>query len=219
MSLIIFSCSPRLESKSNSAAAVGAFKDGYESAGGDKAEVYFLYKKKEWGHYKQAFEASTDIIFAMPLFVECVPGLVMEFLEYLEPKKDGGETRLGFILISGFNEAHQLRTGEHYLEKLPSYLNCEYAGTLIKGGTFMLAAAKEKKKEKMLRPFFQMGRHYAKEGLFDKAAVSTFAAPERYSRGFILLAALFKPLDAIAWKVIAKMSGAQGRLDARPYEI
>jgi hypothetical protein len=213
---VIFSCSPRPEKTSNTAAIVNAFRDGYS----EPAEVYYLYKRKEWDNYRKIFEENDSIIFAMPLFVECIPGLLMEFLESLTAKKDGAEkTKISFILQSGFEEACQLRTCEKYLEKLPSYLGCEYTGTLIKGGMFALAMASEKSRKKILKPFYDMGAVYALEKRFDKETVTKFAAPERYSKSVCLLIKLLSPINKIAWKFMARKFGADGKLNARPYDI
>ena len=215
MSLVIFSCSPRPESTSNTAAIVNVFKDGY----GAPAEVYYLYRRKEWDNYRRIFGEEDSIIFAMPLFVECIPGLLMEFLESLPAKKSAGDkSRIGFILQGGFEEACQLRTCEKYLEKLPSYLGCDYSGTLIKGGMFALAIVSEKSRKKMLQPFYDMGAAYARDGHFDKDAVSKFAAPERYTKLYCLLIQLISPVNKIAWRFISKKFGADGKLDARPYD-
>jgi len=210
--MVIFSCSPRAEKSSNTAAIVGAFKEGY-----GEADVYYLYKRGEWENYRKIFDENDEMIFAMPLFVECIPGLLMEFLETLPPKTT--PAKIGFILQSGFEEACQLRTCEKYLEKLPSYLNCEYAGTLIKGGMFALAIVSEKNRAKMLAPFIEMGKVYAQTQTFDKTAVTKFAAPERYSKATVFLIKLLKPLNVIAWRVLAKKFGADGKLDNRPFEI
>jgi len=218
--LIIFSCSPRTEEKSNTAAIVDAFKNGCMPETKDEIDVYFLYKRSDWDKYRRIFKENSEFIFAMPLFVECIPGLLMEFLESLEPKSDAGtKTRMGFIVNSGFEEACQLRTCEKYLETLPAYFNCEYSGTLIKGGMFALAIVPEKKKAKMLLPFYEMGKTYAKERLFDKSKVTKFAAPERYSLFFRILIIILTPLNKIAWGVLSKKFGVTERLDKRPYEI
>jgi len=216
VSLVIFSCSPRPEETSNTAAIAKTFKDGY----GEDAEIYYLHKRREWDHYRKIFEENNSFIFAMPLFVECIPGLLMEFLESLTAKSNGeATTKIGFILQGGFEEACQLRTCEKYLEKLPSYLGCEYTGTLIKGGMFALSIMSEKSKKKKLRPFYDMGAAYARDGAFNKAAVSRFAAPEKYSKTFCLLIKLLSPLNKIAWGFLSRKFGANGKLDARPYEI
>lgn len=223
MGLAIFSCSPKPENRSNTVAIAKAFKDGY---GGD-AEIHHLNKRAGWDKYRGIFDKSTEIVFAMPLFVECVPGLLMEFLESLTPKNSGADsvrpdesaekTRIGFILQGGFEEACQLRVCEKYLETLPSYLGCEYSGTLLKGGMFALTIASEKRRSKILGRFREMGRIYAETGVFDKAAVTKFAAPERYSKPMRFLIALLAPINKIAWRYLARKHGVQGRLDARPY--
>jgi len=216
--LIIFSCSPRSENTSNTAAIVNAFKDGFLSEGNEEAVICYLYKRSEWDNYRNIFKENTEIIFALPLFVECVPGLLMEFLESLEPKNEGN-TKIGFILNSGFEEACQLRTCEKYLETLPSYLNCQYSGTLIKGGMFVLSILSDEKKAKMLKPFYDFGKIYAKERLFEKSKVTKFAAPERYSKMFCLLIILFAPINKIAWKWLAQKLGVAEKINKRPYEI
>ena len=219
MSLVIFSCSPRSENKSNTAAIVDAFAKGFSSVPENSVMVYPLCKRKDWLIYQRAFEQNTEIIFAMPLFVECIPGILMEFLESLKPKEnDEQRTSIGFILQSGFEEACQLRTAEHYLEKLPRYLNCDYAGTLLKGGMFALAMSSDAKKEKILLPFFHMGKRYATERFFEKSVVSIFAMPERYTKSLIFLAKITQPISRVAWMFLARKLGVKGKLDAQPYE-
>lgn len=220
MSLVIFSCSPRSEGTSNTAAIASAFKDGYLSQAKEDVAIYYLFKRSEWDNYRKIFRKSTSIIIALPLFVECIPGLLAEFLESLIPKNpDENKTKLSFILQSGFEEACQLRTCEKYLEKLPSYLGCEYAGTLLKGGMFALSITSEKNKKKMLEPFYNMGKVYAQEGFFDKETVTKFAAPERYAKSTCLLIRLLSPLNAIAWKLMARKFGVNGKLDTRPFDV
>jgi hypothetical protein len=219
MNLIIFSCSPKPKKTSNTAAIAEAFKDGFSSAEKLDVGVYYLYERGEWENFRKIFKENTEIIFAMPLFVECIPGLLMEFLESLEPKTNNESiTKIGFILQSGFEEACQLRTCEHYLEKLPSYLNCKYSGTLIKGGMFALSISSDANKKKALQPFFDMGKLYAKERVFEKSAVSKFAAPERYSKSFRFLAWLCRPISKIFWAFLVRKFGANDKLNARPYE-
>ena len=220
MDLIIFSCSPRPPKTSNTAAIVEAFKNGFMSAGKSDVGVYYLYERSKWDNFRKSFEGNTEIIFAMPLFVECIPGLLMEFLESLHPIINKEYTKkIAFIVQGGFEEACQLRTCEKYLEMLPSYLNCNYSGTLIKGGMFALSIVSESNRKKMLRPFFDMGKIYAEERIFEKTKVSKFSAPEKYSTLFCFLAWLLNPLSRIAWKSLSHKLGVNGKLDARPYEI
>lgn len=57
---------------------------------------------------RDAFIKNEEILIALPLYVECIPGLLFEFLETL-PKKNE-HTRVPFLLQSGFAEGCQLRT-------------------------------------------------------------------------------------------------------------
>ena len=220
MSLIIFSCSPRPKNISNTAAIAEAFKAGFVSLNGDDINIYHIYERNKWDYFKKAFDESDEIIFAIPLFIECIPGLLMEFLETLNPKKTGAnKPKIGFILQGGFEEACQLRTCEAYLEKLPSYFNCAYSGTLIKGGMFGLSIVSEKTRTEMLKPFCEMGKIYYKEKLFEKSVVNKFASPEKYPLLTLVLSKLFIPLNRKMWNSLARKFGVNGKLDARPYEI
>lgn len=216
MELVIFSCSPRSESKSNTSSIAHAFKKGFEETQGNKAEIYHLTKRNQWENYKELFKNSKEIIFALPLFVECIPGLMMEFMETLE-HKEKLDTNIAFILQGGFPEANQLRTCEKYLEKLPSYLNCNYKGTLLKGNMFSLNLI-EKSKEKNLEPFVEMGRVYGKKHCFEKEEVSEFAAPEFFDKKSLTLMKLSSPVSKLAWRYMAKMYDVEGDLKEKPFD-
>lgn len=53
--------------------------------------------KKQWTGAKEAYEKNDNVLFAIPLHVENVPGIMLEFLETLQPKKEAG-TKMSFIL-------------------------------------------------------------------------------------------------------------------------
>ena len=86
---------------------------------GRSNEAYAISDRETWDVICDAYMKNDEILIALPLYVECVPGLLLEFLETL-PKKDE-HTRLSFLLQSGFAEGCQLRCGEAFLEKLPEY--------------------------------------------------------------------------------------------------
>ena len=220
MHLIIISCTPRAAGRSNTAKIIEQFKAGFEQESGT-AEVHYLSQRSAWGAIRDAFYSNRHILFAIPLFVECIPGIMLEFLETLEPKKypEGAErTKIGFILQSGFAEASQLRCGEQYLEMLPGYLNCDYAGTLIKGNMFSVSLIGGKSGQALVAPFIGMGRQYAKHPIFEKETVSEFAKPEYYSKGFILLHTVLSPLQKLFMTIMAKKLGCKGSLKAKPYQ-
>ena len=220
MHLVVISCTPRMVKKSNTAIIIDSFKKGYEK-NGNTTEVYYLSQRSTWETIREAFYSNAHILFAIPLFVECVPGLLLEFLEDIEPKKysEGTEkTKIGFILQGGFAEASQLRCCERYLERLPGYLNCDYTGTLVKGNMFALGIADDASREKLVQPFVQMGEDYALREAFIKEEVSEFARPEYFSKGFILLYTLLGPLQKTAMGIMAKKLGCKTPLNAKPYQ-
>ena len=217
MHLAIINASPRVEAKSNTARIIRTFLKGFEKDG-NTAEVWHLSDKKQWENAKEAYEKNSNILFAIPLYVENIPGIMLEFLETLQPKKEAG-TKMSFILQSGFAEASQLRCGEAYLEILPSYFNCEYNGTLIKGDNFAPAWLPEKQANKMVAIYEKMGLSFAQKGTFDKEEVNKFAAPEYFSEKQIRLFNCINWLQKMMLRHIAKKNGCKRPLDDKPHQV
>ena len=216
MHLVVISGAARPRTKSNTAKIIAAFQKGYEE-GGNTTEVWYLSDHSQWAGAAQAFERSDNLLIALPLYVENIPGILLEFLSGLKPKSTPG-TKLAFLLQGGFPEACQSRCCEAYLETLPAQLGCEYAGTLLKGDLFGLSLTDEKSREKLLAPFTEMGRYYAQTGYFDKPSVDKFAAPEYMPQGQLRMYNLvFKYLSRTLMGGIAKKLGCKEKLDAQPY--
>ena len=216
MHLVIISGAARPRARSNTAKIIAAFQAGCEE-GGNTTEVWYLSDQSQWAGATQAFERSDNILIALPLYVENIPGILLEFLSGLKPKSTPG-TKLAFLLQGGFPEACQSRCCEAYLETLPAQLGCEYAGTLLKGDLFGLSLTDEKSRKKMLAPFTEMGRYYAKNGYFDKQTVDAFAAPEYMPPNQIRMYNLvFKHISRFYMGRVAKKLGCQERLDIKPY--
>ena len=216
MHLVIISGAARPRAGSNTAKIIAAFQAGYEE-GGNTAEVWYLSDHSQWAGAAQAFDRSDNLLIALPLYVENIPGIQLEFLSSLKPKTVPG-TKLAFLLQGGFPEASQSRCCEAYLETLPAQLGCDYAGTLLKGDLFGLSLTDEKSRGKMLAPFTEMGRYYAGTGYFDKPSVDKFAAPEYMPQGQIRMYNLFfKHISRFFMGTIAKKLGCRDRLDAQPY--
>jgi len=207
----------RPQSKSNTAKILTAFQKGYEESGGT-AEVWYLSIREQWAGAANAFEKSDNILIALPLYVENIPGILLEFLEGLKPKNAPG-TQIAFLLQGGFPEASQSRCCEKYLERLPGQFGCAYAGTLIKGDMFGLGLVDDKTRQKMLTPFVEMGRRFAVTHQFEKEAVNAFAAPEYMPEHQIQMFNGFgRVVQRFFMGRIAKKLGCRERLDARPFE-
>ncbi|MBE5962049.1 MAG: hypothetical protein E7256_11840 [Lachnospiraceae bacterium] len=219
MHLVMISCTPRAIKASNTAKILEKFKEGYESFG-NTTETFYLADKKSWDQIRMSYYENSDILFALPLFVECIPGIMMEFLESLDYDRifDIPKKKVAFLVQGGFAEASQLRCCEKYLKMLPAYLNAEHRGTLIKGDMFGVSIMQGNTREKMIAPFVEMGRLFAKEGHFDEAKVSEFAKPEYFSKGVIAISTIFSPVQKLMMQGMAKKLGCKGSLNAKPYQ-
>ena len=216
MHLVMISGATRPQPVSNTAKIISAFKSGFEDEG-NTAEVWYLSDRRQWAGAAEAFAAGSSILIALPLYVENIPGILLEFLSGLKPKTTPG-TRIAFLLQGGFPEASQSRCCEAYLKTLPAQLGCEYSGTLIKGDMFGLGMMDEKNRQRLLAGFTEMGRFYARNGRFDEETVNRFAAPEYMSKKQIRMYNMFgRYISRFFMGLIGKKLGCRERLDARPY--
>lgn len=217
MHVVIISGAARPQSKSNTAKIIAAFQKGFEE-NGSTAEVWYLSDRKQWEPAAQAFTQNDSILIALPLYVENIPGILLEFLSELTPKQTPG-TKLSFLIQGGFPEASQSRCCEAFWETLPAQLGCDYAGTLIKGDMFGTGLVDEKTREKMLTPFTAMGRIFAETGCFEKSAADTFAGQEYMPKKQICMYNLVGThISRFFMGRISKKLGCREKLDARPYE-
>ena len=217
MHLLILNGAARPQGRSNTARIVSAFQSGFVE-GGNTAQVFHLSDRSQWADAAAAFGRCENVLIALPLYVENIPGLLLEFLEGLAPKAEPG-TRIAFLLQGGFPEASQSRCCERYLEMLPSQLGCAYAGTLIKGDMFGLGMMDKESRARALEPFVRMGRRFAATGRFDRGEASAFAAPEYLPKREARMFRLFGPaVQRVFMGRMAKKMGCRWRLDARPYK-
>ena len=217
MHLVIISGATRPQSKSNTAKVIAAFQKGFEESD-NTTEVWYLSDRRQWKRAANAFAQNDRILIAFPLYVENIPGILLEFLSGLSPKHAPG-TKLSFLIQGGFPEASQSRCCEAFLETLPAQLGCDYTGTLIKGDMFGTSLVDEKNREKMLTPFTEMGRNFAQTGCFEKSAVDAFAGPEYMPEKQIrMYNRIGKHISHFFMGRIAKKLGCREKLDARPYE-
>lgn len=216
MHLVILSGATRPQSASNTAKIISPFRRGYE-AEGNTAEVWYLSDRKQWTSAAQAFAEHDHILIALPLYVENIPGILLEFLSGLTPKTDS--TEIAFLLQGGFPEASQSDCCLAYLETLPAQLGCTYAGTLHKGDLFGLGLMEEADRAKLLAPFIEMGRQFARTHRFDRRTAEKFAGPAYLPKSQIRVFRLFGHLvQRIFMGRMAKKMGCRQPLDARPYQ-
>ncbi len=216
MHVVIINGSPRVQKYSNTEKIIAAFTKGLSEAE-STFEAYAISDRKTWDNIRDAYMKNNEILIALPLYVECVPGLLLEFLETL-PKKDE-RTRLSFLLQSGFAEGCQLRCGEAFLEKLPGYLGVRYGGCLVKGDNFGIRILGEEKQAQVTKPYQAMGRLFAEgEGFFREEA-KKFTGPEYFPLPMRLLIGLIQ--KTLAKKMLQKAAeslGCSAPLDAKIWD-
>jgi len=218
--VLILNGSPRVKKNSNTNKIIDAFGEGLRQAG-TCYDVYSLSNRSEWNAAREAFMTSDNIIIAVPLFVECLPSLLLEFLNTL-PTERKQPAQLSFILHGGFDEGHQLRLGEKFLQLLPAQLGCSCGGVLVKGGSFLLRNREnsyiKKMTDKMLASYTTMGLSFAQNGNFMTPEAKKFTGPEKNPWiGLLLFNLIFKRIVRKNFERIAQEWDCTEPLDSQPY--
>ena len=215
MHVLIINGSPRVKKYSNTNYILVKFTEGLRENGAS-FEQYEISDRGSWDQIRQAFDRNTVILIALPLYVECIPGLLMEFLETLTPKSDG--SKMAFLLQGGFMEGVQLRCGEAYLKILAGKLGCAYMGTLVKGDNFMIRFCEGEWREKVTDPYVDMGREYAVNGDFNSKACKKFTGHEKFPLPVrIYVGHILKTQAAKGFEQIAAAFECDKPLDFKPY--
>lgn len=176
--LVIINGSPRVAKFSNTDKIIHSFVKGLEETG-ITWELHNLSNRKEWDAAREAFLTHEHILIAFPLYVECVPSLMLEFLSTL-PAERKVPGQLSFLLHGGMDEGNEFRLAERFLQKLPAQLGCSYGGTLIKGGSFRIRTTTDEQRAKMVAPWPPMGKLFAQKGTFLTPEAERFIGPEQY---------------------------------------
>ena len=176
--LVIINGSPRVAKFSNTDKIIHSFVKGLEETS-ITWELYNLSNRKEWDAARETFLANERILIAFPLFVECMPSLMLEFLESL-PSERQQPAQLSFLLHGGMDEGNEFRFCERILQGLPAQLGCSYGGTLVKGGSFGIRTREDAIKAKIIAPYEKMGCLYAQNGNFLTPEAKKFTGPEQY---------------------------------------
>jgi hypothetical protein len=216
MHVVIINGSPRVQKFSNTEKIIAAFAKGLAEKG-STFETHAISNRKTWDIIRDAYIKNDEILIALPLYVECVPGLLLEFLETL-PQKDQ-HTKLSFLLQSGFAEGCQLRYGEAFLEKLPEYLGVRYGGCLVKGDNFAIRLLDEEKQVQITKPYQAMGELFAEgDGFFCEEA-KKFTGPEYFSLPMrLLIGSIHKTLGKKMFQKAAASWGCTVPLDETVWE-
>lgn len=218
MQLTIFNGSPK-KGPNNTGALAQKFAEGFAGKDGNEYSAYKLNGFKNLDEAVRIYNASEYVIIAFPLYNYSMPAVVKEFIERLEPLvREGNGKRIGFMVQFGFPEAIHARALERYLERLAGLLNCEYLGTVLKGGCNDLAKKPEKHK-KILTGIREIGGDFGKTGRLNKESLKRFSRPE--TLGFIpkvILRLIAVCINTFYWDVELKKNGAFKNRFAGPYQ-
>ena len=148
---------------------------------GGPNESFDLVRLKETGPMVQAFAQAECVLFGFPLYTDSMPGIVMHFIEALQPLVGHkGNPPLGFVVQSGFPEGLHSRYVERYLEKLADRLDSPYLGTVVKGNGEGVRLMPDEANRSLFLDLQAIGASLASKGCFDAGAVAAIATPERY---------------------------------------
>ena len=214
--LVIINGSPRVAKFSNTDKIIHSFVKGLEEAG-ITWELHNLSSRKEWETAREAFLSHERILIAFPLYVECMPSMMLEFLETL-PSERKQPAQLSFLLHGGMDEGNEFRFCERILQGLPAQLGCSFGGTLIHGGSFGIRTREDAVKAKIVAPYEKMGRLFAQNGNFLTPEAKKFTGPEQYPwlvRKIVSL--LFLKKVNKGFEDFAKSWGCTRPLDDKPY--
>lgn len=219
MRLTIFNGSPK-HGDNNTARMMDEFAKGFSSIDNNEFNIYKLNSFANIAEGVKLFEAADCIIIAFPLYVYSMPAGVKEFIEALEPLKHDGKCRkVGFLVQYGFHEAIHARPLERYLEQLAGMLNCEYVGTIIKGGCDGIAKAPDAKRNAMLlHGVNEIGRDFGENGMFNVQMLADFAKPEIQKKGSVfIMKCIAKMINKFYWSSELKKNGVLESSFNKPY--
>jgi NAD(P)H-dependent FMN reductase len=220
MRLTVLNGSPRVR-KSNTRILVEKFLEGFEGTAGNTQETGYLAVENDQPRLVEMFRDAETVLLAFPLYVDSLPAVVKKFIERLEPLcgRDGNPA-LGFIVQSGFPEAHHSRFVQRYLEKLCRRLGCRCLGVVVRGGVEGIRVRPRWMTGKLFRLFRDLGAEFGRSGEFDPDIVKKIAGPEKLSAGTRLLFRVLGALGVtnIGWNSQLKKNGAFERRYARPYD-
>ena len=193
MHIVIINGSPRVLNFSNTDKIIQSFGKGLQESGATY-ELYSLSNRKEWDAAREAFISYEQIIFALPLYVE----------------------------HGGFDEGHQMRLCERFLQSLPEQFGCTYGGCLTQGGSFLIRMRDDEKMKKAMEAkldgYTKMGQSFASHGNFMTTEARKFTGPEKNPWFVHLLFRLFiKRLVRKNFEHFAQQWGCTRPLDDKPY--
>jgi hypothetical protein len=189
---------------------------------GFETETQLLYRALRAKEGIEALLAATDradvVVFTMPLYVDCLPALVIRAMELIAAHRQGRTEkpqRLVALLNCGFPEARHNDTALAICRQFAREAGFEWTGGLALGGGEALGGRPLAELGGMMRHAVQ-ALNLAAEALAAGQPVPE-AAVEEMAQPFIP-AWTYTLMGGFGWRQQAKKHGAQKALHARPYQ-
>ena len=219
MRLVIFNGSPRYKN-SNSAILIEHFLKGYNREVSNTVPVYYFANKSQREASGKIFSQADTVLVFFPLYTDCMPGIVKEFIEIIAQQSLSGEyKKIGFVVQSGFPESIHSSFLEKYLKKLTLRLNCEYLGTVIKGGVEGIQMMPAPMTTKLFSQFENLGKYFGTNETFEQNILNELHKPYTFSRTHVRIFNLLSRFGVtnFYWNSNLKKNGAYLKRFARPY--
>jgi NAD(P)H-dependent FMN reductase len=189
-------------------------------ATGNATELVHLSLPRSQAAAKELFRIAERALIAFPLYTDAMPGPVMEFFESLEELCGrANNPTVAFLVQSGFPEAGQSRSVEHWLGLLAKRLGTPSLGTIVKGGIEGIQAMPAWMTRKLFSQFEQLGRNLGQSDRLDPKALRELAGPDWTSHWRLPFFKLWTRFGAAAyWNGQLKSNGAFARRFDRPFE-
>lgn len=205
---------------SNSSLIIQWLTEGLMNNSSIQKEIFYLKNIQEQKDYLKCFLQSDCVIMVFPLYTDCMPGLVMAFIEKLEQlKRPLTGLKLGYIIHSGFPEAHHSRYVEQYMVSLTKELGADYIGTVIMPSSVSIRIKSDAMNRKKRMLFKQLGQHFTEIGRFDNEIVKKIAGAEKLSELSLVIFKLLAKLGVINlfWDRQLKANNAYNLRSDKPY--
>jgi len=213
MQYLLFNGSPRGKT-GNSEIILNNLIEGLLKSPDVSAEVIRLNRPASREEAAQKIVSADCAILVFPLYTDAMPGIVMDFIEKLEPYQSSlHRLNLGFIVHSGFPEGKQSRAVEKYLVRLTALLGSKYAGTVIAAGSMGISA----KRQKVIR---ELGRRLPATMVFDTDLLPRASQFEQLSKVMIPVMTIMCKAGLINsyWDKDLKKNGVFADRFAKPYD-
>ncbi len=221
MKRLLLNGSPR-GAQSNSRLILSWLLEGMETADAAiKTDSYDLAKPSAREAGFGAFLDADEVVIALPLYTDSVPGIVKDFIDRLasaDSAKLKGK-RLAFIIQSGFPESIHSETAAAYLERLCARIGAIHCGTIIKGGVEGIRIRPEASYAGFKQNIISAGKALALEGQFPQDIVKALARPRTLNAPTRFLFSLLKPTGMLNfyWNMMLKRNNAYKRRFDAPY--